>query len=141
MASDVVKVSRKHVFGHNNKSNIIKAPEKHSLINPDQPLSSDDSHLNNTNINNIIPKGFVAVYVGPHQRRFVIPTRFLSVPDFKAVMETAAEEFGYQQQGGLRIPCDEDDFQKLLAACKFKSKSNSSHIHTDHYCRAIPISN
>lgn len=122
MATDVVKVSRKKVFG-SVKSRNDNSSEKYSLINSGQLLSDSDG--SNPSVN-LIPKGFMAVYVGPHDRRFVIPTRYLSVPDFKAVMETAAEEFGYEQKGALRIPCDEDDFQIVLAACKFKCKSKSS---------------
>uniref|UniRef100_A0A5B7C2W3 Putative SAUR-like auxin-responsive protein family n=1 Tax=Davidia involucrata TaxID=16924 RepID=A0A5B7C2W3_DAVIN len=76
-----------------------------------------------------VPRGFLAVYVGPELRRFVIPTRYLSMPDFKVLMERVAEEFGYEQEGGLRIPCEEEDFQDVLTRClardQMMSKSKS----------------
>ncbi|KAL7100460.1 hypothetical protein ACP275_09G146400 [Erythranthe tilingii] len=114
------------------KSRSKSMDENSLLITPDQPLSHDQ--LINNNHNRHIPKGFVAVYVGPHHRRFLVPTRYLSVPDFKAVMDSAAEEFGYEQQGRLEFPnCKEDEFQELLAhCCRYTSipKSKSySYIH------------
>ncbi|GFP79205.1 auxin-induced protein x10a [Phtheirospermum japonicum] len=110
--------------------------ENHSLMIADQPMSDDEHGVH-------VPKGFVAVYVGPDHRRFVIPTKILSEPGFKAMMDKAAEEYGYEQQGGLTIPCGEDDFKKLLEDCKFKSKSNkckSSYIYyQNHYTNSIPV--
>ncbi|KAK2965463.1 hypothetical protein RJ640_008257 [Escallonia rubra] len=69
-------------------------------------------------------RGYLAVYVGKERmRRFVIPASYLSLPEFRALMDRVADEFGYQHHhhhqeqgcGGLRIPiCEEDDFQDLL---------------------------
>ena len=63
-----------------------------------------------------VPKGYFAVYVGAEARRFVVPTSYLSQPAFRELMERAAEEFGFDQAGGLRIPCREEDFQATVAA-------------------------
>ncbi|KAK3035529.1 hypothetical protein RJ639_034734 [Escallonia herrerae] len=73
-------------------------------------------------------KGYLAVYVGKERmRRFVIPASYLSLPEFRALMDGVADEFGYQHHhqqqgcGGLRIPiCEEDDFQDLLNRCGAK---------------------
>ncbi|KAE8710893.1 putative SAUR-like auxin-responsive protein family [Hibiscus syriacus] len=46
-----------------------------------------------------VPKGSIAVYVGPELHGFAIPIRCLAMP--------AAEEFGFGNEGGLQIPCDE----------------------------------
>ncbi|XP_008798197.1 auxin-induced protein 15A-like [Phoenix dactylifera] len=62
----------------------------------------------------VAPKGFLAVYVGVEMRRHVIPTSYLCFPAFQTLMERVAEEFGYEQTGGLRIPCEEEDFQQIL---------------------------
>lgn len=93
-----------------------------SLLRPHQLLSDSMIHNSEPKLSSV-PKGFMAVYVGPRHRRFVIPTRLVSTPDFRDVMDMAAEEFGYSQQGGLRIPCDEHDFQELVSLCKFKSNN------------------
>ncbi|KAL6629817.1 hypothetical protein ACP70R_029582 [Stipagrostis hirtigluma subsp. patula] len=63
-----------------------------------------------------VPRGFFAVYVGAEARRFVVPTSYLRQPEFRGLMERAAEEFGFAQAGGLRIPCREEDFQATVAA-------------------------
>ncbi|KAF8025329.1 hypothetical protein BT93_F2233 [Corymbia citriodora subsp. variegata] len=65
-----------------------------------------------------VPKGSLAVYVGPKLRRFVIPASYLSVPEFRNLMERVAEEVGFEQEGGLQIPCcEEEDFEEILARC------------------------
>lgn len=76
-----------------------------------------------------IPKGFVAVYVGPELTRFVIPACCLSVPEIRALMDNAAEEFGYHHQGGgIRIPnCDPHDFLCILATSPHP-REKSAHI-------------
>ncbi|KAH7687989.1 Small auxin-up RNA protein [Dioscorea alata] len=61
-----------------------------------------------------VPKGCLAVYVGDDLRRFVIPASYLCQPEFRALMEKVAEEFGFEQTGGLRIPCNEEAFEEIL---------------------------
>ncbi|KAG2648492.1 hypothetical protein PVAP13_1NG026300 [Panicum virgatum] len=62
-----------------------------------------------------VPRWYFAVYVGPEARRFVVPTSYLRQPAFRDLMERAAEEFGFAQAGGIRIPCRED-FEAIVAA-------------------------
>ncbi|XP_031256144.1 indole-3-acetic acid-induced protein ARG7-like [Pistacia vera] len=64
-----------------------------------------------------VPKGYLAVYVGAELQRYVIPMSYLSMPDFRVLMDSVAEEFGFEQEGGLQIPCEEEDFQKILLRC------------------------
>lgn len=72
-----------------------------------------------------VPKGYVAVYVGRELRRFVIPMSCLSTPDFKGLMDSTAEEYGFERDGAIEIPCDEADFQKILSRCLSKDKKKS----------------
>uniref|UniRef100_A0ACD5V7V3 Uncharacterized protein n=1 Tax=Avena sativa TaxID=4498 RepID=A0ACD5V7V3_AVESA len=65
-----------------------------------------------------VPKGYFAVYVGAEARRFVVPMSLLCQPAFRVLMERAAEEFGFGQAGGLRIPCREEDFVATVAALR-----------------------
>ncbi|CAN6463605.1 unnamed protein product [Victoria cruziana] len=62
-----------------------------------------------------VPKGHFAVYVGENRKRFVIPTSYLKNPIFQALLRRAEEEFGFEHQSGLTIPCNEDAFQALTA--------------------------
>jgi len=64
-----------------------------------------------------VPKGYVAVYVGEKQMRFVIPISYLSQPSFQDVLCQDEEEFGYDHpMGGLTIPCTEDAFQQITSS-------------------------
>ncbi|KAK2381580.1 auxin-induced protein 15A [Trifolium repens] len=63
-----------------------------------------------------VPKGYVAVYVGEKQKRFVIPISYLNQPSFQDLLSQAEEEFGYDHpMGGLTIPCPEDVFQHITS--------------------------
>ncbi|KAF6135305.1 hypothetical protein GIB67_000450 [Kingdonia uniflora] len=57
-------------------------------------------------------------------RRFVIPVNFLALPDFRVLMDRAAEEYGFEQEGGLRLPCDEEYFQDIMVCCYGKLRMN-----------------
>ncbi|KAG2614028.1 auxin-induced protein 6B-like [Panicum virgatum] len=68
-----------------------------------------------------VPKGYFAVYAGEESRRFVVPTGYLREPAFRELMERAADEFGFAQAGGLRVPCAEEDFEDLLRRLQRKN--------------------
>lgn len=81
--------------------------------------SSRDSHSK-------VPKGYMAVYVGPQFRRFVIPISFLAMPEFRVLLERVEEEFGCDHHGALEIPCDEDHFERILMTCFARQRITSS---------------
>ncbi|XP_042400226.1 uncharacterized protein LOC121990025 [Zingiber officinale] len=61
-----------------------------------------------------VPKGYCPVYIGQENRRFVIPTSYLSLPVFKLLLEKAEEEFGFDHKGALTIPCEVETFKYIL---------------------------
>lgn len=64
-----------------------------------------------------VPKtGFFALYVGEERHRYVVPTRYLSHPLFKMLLEKAHNEFGFQQRDGLVVPCSVSAFQEVVNA-------------------------
>ncbi|CAJ2633854.1 auxin-induced SAUR [Trifolium pratense] len=64
-------------------------------------------------------KGYVAVYVGEKQKRFLIPISYLNQPLFQELLSQAEDEFGYDHpMGGLTIPCPEDVFQHITSHFK-----------------------
>ena len=65
---------------------------------------------------NTPPIGFFAVYVGEERQRYVVPTRYLSHPLFKMLLEKAYDEFGFSQRNGLVIPCSVSTFQEVVNA-------------------------
>ncbi|WVZ02820.1 hypothetical protein V8G54_023626 [Vigna mungo] len=63
-----------------------------------------------------VPKGYLAVYVGEKQKRFVIPISYLNQSSFQHLLSQFEEEFGYNHpMGGLTIPCREDVFQRIVS--------------------------
>ncbi|CAL0324795.1 unnamed protein product [Lupinus luteus] len=73
----------------------------------------------------VVPNGYLAVYIGDKQKRFVIPISYLNTPLFQDLLSQAEQEFGYNHpMGGLTIPCSEDAFQHIT--CQI----NGSKSHT-----------
>ncbi|KAL6843875.1 hypothetical protein ACP4OV_026446 [Aristida adscensionis] len=68
------------------------------------------------------PKGHLAVCVGPSMRRFVIPMEYLKHRAFAALLQEAEEEFGFQQEGVLRIPCEVPVFEAIVKAVEKNKK-------------------
>ncbi|GLJ24255.1 hypothetical protein SUGI_0462460 [Cryptomeria japonica] len=66
-----------------------------------------------------VPKGYLPVYVGKDVCvRFVIEAKVVNQPLFAQLLQTSAEEFGYEQTGALRIPCDIVLFETILNQIK-----------------------
>lgn len=91
---------------------------KESLFNGE--LSDGQKRINGADYHQYVPKGYLGVYVGPHQRRHVIPMSYLSMPDFRVLMDRSVEEFGYEQEGALQIPCEEEEFEEVILRCVAK---------------------
>uniref|UniRef100_A0A0D9ZQF0 Auxin-responsive protein n=1 Tax=Oryza glumipatula TaxID=40148 RepID=A0A0D9ZQF0_9ORYZ len=72
------------------------------------------------------PRGHLAVCVGPTAQRFVIPTDYLKHRAFAALLREAEEEFGFQQEGVLRIPCEVPAFEAILKAVEKNKKDNAA---------------
>ncbi|KAL5705029.1 hypothetical protein ACHQM5_023380 [Ranunculus cassubicifolius] len=98
--------------GYRNRSFSCSDDSKESL------LRSGSSHEGMK-----IPRGYLAVYVGPEMRRYVIPAKYLSLPDFRILMENVAEEFGFEQEGALKFPCEKEEFEEILIKCYTKHQS------------------
>ncbi|KAF8405350.1 hypothetical protein HHK36_010254 [Tetracentron sinense] len=62
-----------------------------------------------------VPKGHFAVYVGEKRSRFIVPISFLTHPEFQSLLQRAEEEFGFDHDMGLTIPCEEVVFRSLTS--------------------------
>ncbi|KAK8609740.1 hypothetical protein V6N13_093155 [Hibiscus sabdariffa] len=76
-----------------------------------------------------IPKGFLAVCVGKELKRFIIPTEYLGHQAFRILLRRAEEEFGFQQEGVLKIPCEVPVFEKILDAVQHKKYDHGILLH------------
>jgi SAUR family protein len=77
-------------------------------------LLSDDESCHSPEPPPDVPRGYCPVYVGPEQRRFVIPTGYLAHPVFRLLLDKAEEEFGFRHEGALAIPCETEAFKYIL---------------------------
>ncbi|XP_060168533.1 protein SMALL AUXIN UP-REGULATED RNA 12-like [Lycium barbarum] len=62
-----------------------------------------------------VPKGHFAVYVGENRTRFIVPISFLTHPEFQCLLQRAEEEFGFNHDMGITIPCEEAVFRSLTS--------------------------
>ncbi|XP_073135236.1 protein SMALL AUXIN UP-REGULATED RNA 51-like [Henckelia pumila] len=62
-----------------------------------------------------VPKGHFAVYVGDNRSRHIVPISFLSSPEFQMLLQSAEEEFGFEQHMGLTILCQQEAFESLIS--------------------------
>ncbi|CAH1443448.1 unnamed protein product [Lactuca virosa] len=59
---------------------------------------------------------FAVIAVNEHEeRRFVVPVAYLERASFVRLLERAAEEFGFNYEGAVVIPCRPSELQRLLA--------------------------
>ncbi|XP_028802282.1 auxin-responsive protein SAUR50-like [Neltuma alba] len=75
---------------------------------------------------NAVPKGCLAVCVGEEMKRFIIPTEYLSHHAFHVLLREAEEEFGFQQTGVLRFPCQVPVFESILKMVQGRNDQSST---------------
>lgn len=65
-----------------------------------------------------VPKGHFAVYVGQNRSRYIVPISWLAHPEFQSLLQRAEEEFGFDHDMGITIPCEEVVFRNLTATIR-----------------------
>ncbi|KAL2347069.1 hypothetical protein Fmac_001069 [Flemingia macrophylla] len=75
-----------------------------------KPLSD-----NNDEKGQMAPQGCFSVHVGPERQRFVVKTKYANHPLFQMLLEEAEEEYGFESDGPIWLPCNVDLFYKVLA--------------------------
>lgn len=67
------------------------------------------------------PKGHFVVYVGNKMTRYILPTYFLRSAIFQQLLENAADEYGFDCQEKLVLPCDEYSFNGVISTLAKRS--------------------
>jgi SAUR family protein len=68
-----------------------------------------------------VPKGHLAVYVGQKDSEFhrvLVPLIYFNHPLFGELLREAEEEYGFNQQGGITIPCRFSEFERVQTRIK-----------------------
>ncbi|KAL1316527.1 hypothetical protein HN51_068713 [Arachis hypogaea] len=76
-------------------------------------------HNNEEGLPDDVPKGHFAVYVGENRSRYIVPISWLAHPRFQILLQRAEEEFGFNHDMGLTIPCDEVAFESLTSIIRY----------------------
>ncbi|KAI3471253.1 hypothetical protein Pfo_027916 [Paulownia fortunei] len=81
-----------------------------------------------------IPKGCVAITVGQgaEQQRFIIPVIYVNHPLFTQLLKEAEEEYGFDQEGPINIPCHVEEFCHVRGMID-KETMTSHHHHQQHH--------
>ncbi|KAG0483775.1 hypothetical protein HPP92_011937 [Vanilla planifolia] len=66
-----------------------------------------------------VPRGYVPIIVGVDgveeaEQRFLVPIEMLNTSCIAALLDMAAEEFGYEHEGVIRIPCSVEHFKRAV---------------------------
>ncbi|CAO2179409.1 unnamed protein product [Urochloa humidicola] len=76
-----------------------------------------------------IPKGYLPIVLvrddeagNNEETRVLVRVKDLKEPCMAALLELAEQQFGYGQQGVLRVPCDEQRFEHVVNMAR-KSKA------------------
>lgn len=70
----------------------------------------------------------IAVY-GEKIKRFVVPLTYLTNPSFVRLLEQAAEEYGFNQEGALTLPCHPNELEKMLSSSSSSSSSSTGEVN------------
>lgn len=84
------------------------------LLQPAGPITSDYDLLDNNIIGcTLVPKGHFAVLAG-NGERFVVELRYLKSPGLVRLLKEAEEEYGFQPEGALVVPCKPEELHNIL---------------------------
>ncbi|KAM1219178.1 hypothetical protein FF2_045697 [Malus domestica] len=74
--------------------------------------------------NSVTPKGYVPVCVGVYgdTKRFMVHTTLLHHVEFSELLHRSAEEYGFPNDGVLRIPYEAKDFEEYWMIKRSKPK-------------------
>ncbi|CAI9104992.1 OLC1v1003807C1 [Oldenlandia corymbosa var. corymbosa] len=91
-----------------------------------------------TDVPDDVKEGHFAVIAcdGYEFKRFVVPLSYLTHPTFLRLLEMAAEEYGFDREGALMIPCRPSELERILmeeTSSSSSSPSSSSRSRVDDY--------
>lgn len=63
-----------------------------------------------------VPEGYFVVIamLGEERKRFVLRLEYLRDARFMKLLEEAKEEYGYEQEGAIAVPCRPQELEKII---------------------------
>ncbi|XP_019156973.1 PREDICTED: auxin-responsive protein SAUR50-like [Ipomoea nil] len=81
------------------------------------PANHFDEFENSEDVPNDVKEGHFAVMAVEDEdnlKRFIVPLSCLRNPCFLRLLERAAEEYGFEHEGALMLPCKSSELEKVL---------------------------
>ncbi|KAL7198251.1 hypothetical protein ACSBR2_020704 [Camellia fascicularis] len=101
------------------KLKIIIEKLQKSLLLAKKPANIDDIEdaSDSTNVPEDVKEGHFAVIAvdDDELKRFVIPLSYLAHPSILRLLEEAAEEYGFDHEGVLTLPCRPSKLEQILS--------------------------
>ncbi|CAI9768536.1 unnamed protein product [Fraxinus pennsylvanica] len=87
-----------------------------SKKSPSEQVDVYEENFESLNVPDDVKEGhFAVIAVDDNElKRFIIPLTFLTHPSFLRLLEQAAEEYGFDHEGALTIPCRPSKLEQLL---------------------------
>ncbi|XP_031123307.1 auxin-responsive protein SAUR71-like [Ipomoea triloba] len=82
------------------------------------PNHFDEFENSKDNVANDVKEGHFAVMAVDNDeklKRFIVPLSCLTHPSFLRLLEKAAEEYGFEHEGALMLPCRPIELERILA--------------------------
>lgn len=96
---------------------VVKKLQKSLLLGRKWNFYSDEENRDSTHVPQDVKEGHVPVLAvdGDEPKRFIVPLNCLTHPAFMTLLEKAAEEYGFDCEGPLTIPCRPSELEIILA--------------------------
>ncbi|MCD9642997.1 hypothetical protein HAX54_030095 [Datura stramonium] len=112
-------VGKKKKNGIVNLRIMVKKLQKSLLLRKKFQAAPEIDELENESIN--VPEDvkeghFAVVAMDDNElKRFIVPLSCLTHPSFLRLLEQAAEEYGFDHEGALTVPCRPSELERILA--------------------------
>jgi len=110
---------------------IFKAWDRCRISRPHLKLKSfsENDDVDDDEKGEIAPHGCFPVHVGAERERFVVKTKYVNHPLFQKLLEEAEQEYGFDCDGPIWLPCNVDLFYKVLAEMDDEEKNSNISVH------------
>lgn len=98
------------------KLKVVVQKLQKSLLLAKKPDDFEDVS-DSTNVPEDVKEGHFAVIAvdDGENKRFVVPLSYLTHPSFSRLLEQAAEEYGFDHEGVVMVPCQPKELERMLA--------------------------
>lgn len=116
MSKGRTKGRKKNISGIVNLIAVVAKLQKSLLLGKKLP-SDDYFDESENNVPEDVKEGHFAVVAAEDDevKRFVVPLSCLTHPSFLRLLEQAAEEYGFDHEGALTVPCRPSEMERILA--------------------------